>query len=177
MTVKTDREILELCAEALESVDSAERNDFINRLTVCKRVFIFGVGRSGLIGQAFSVRLVQLGFTVYFVGDMTTPVPREDDLTVLVSNTGMTMSVVRTAEIARRIGSHVISVTSNIGSDLALASDSTILIATISDAEKAPLGTVFEDSVLLFFDGLVPDLMNRLGINEEDMRNHHAIWV
>ena len=43
--------------------------------------------------------------------------------------------------------------------------------------ELAPLGTVFEDATLLFFDALVPGLMKRLGLTEKDMRNNHAIWV
>ena len=41
----------------------------------------------------------------------------------------------------------------------------------------APLGTIFEDATLLFFDCVVSELMRRTGNSEEDMRNRHAIWV
>ena len=41
----------------------------------------------------------------------------------------------------------------------------------------APLGTIFEDSVLLFLDSLVPELMKRMHVTENDMRRRHAIWV
>lgn len=41
----------------------------------------------------------------------------------------------------------------------------------------APLGTVFEDSSLLLFDGIVSEIMERRRITEEEMRNRHAIWV
>ncbi|MCL2295937.1 MAG: SIS domain-containing protein [Methanomassiliicoccaceae archaeon] len=128
----------------------------------------------------FSIRLVQLGLTVYFVGDMTTPIIGKNDLTILVSNTGRTVSVVQTAEIARRIGSHVVSLTSSASSKLAQASDTAIVLnieKNKTDSELAPLGTIFEDSVLFFFDCLVPHLMKKLNVSEEDMRKRHAIWV
>ena len=111
---------------------------------------------------------------------MTTPIIKKDDLLILISNTGKTMSVVTTAKIARRIGTHVVSITSDANSNLAKNSDSVILVKPDENEEAgelAPLGTVFEDATLLFFDALVPGLMKRLGLTEKDMRNNHAIWV
>jgi len=111
---------------------------------------------------------------------MTTPIIGKNDLTILVSNTGRTVSVVQTAEIARRIGSHVVSLTSSASSKLAQASDTAIVLnieKNKTDSELAPLGTIFEDSVLFFFDCLVPHLMKKLNVSEEDMRKRHAIWV
>jgi 6-phospho-3-hexuloisomerase len=40
-----------------------------------------------------------------------------------------------------------------------------------------PLGTLFEDAVIIMFDGIIPVLMERMGVTEEDMRKRHAIWV
>ena len=128
----------------------------------------------------FAVRLVQLGLHVYFVGDMTTPIIGKGDLVILISNTGRTMSVTKTAQIAKRIGSHVVCVTSNRKCDLAKAADTCIVIDPAEDgdtAELAPLGTLFEDTALMFFDCMIPVLMKRKGISEDKMRSHHAIWV
>lgn len=168
------------CTESLSGISDEDRNNLINRILSAKRVFIFGVGRSGLVGQTFAIRLVQLGLQVSFVGDMTTPILKKDDLLILISNTGKTMSVVTTARIARRLGTHVISITSNRDSDLVRTSDDVIWIVPPADEELteiAPLGTVFEDATILFFDTLVPKLMKRLDLDEQDMRNNHAIWV
>lgn len=168
------------CGAALAGISPADRARLTELILSSRRIFIFGSGRSGLIGQTFAVRLVQLGLHVYFVGDMTTPIIARDDLTILISNTGQTMSVVKTAQIAKRIGSHVVSVTAAPESGVAKAADTVILIRPPVSGESAalaPLGTVFEDATLLFFDCLVPDLMARLGVTEEDMRNRHAIWV
>ena len=45
------------------------------------------------------------------------------------------------------------------------------------DPKYAPLGTVFEDAVSIFFDSIVPCIMKKKGITEGDMRKRHAIWV
>jgi len=37
-----------------------------------------------------------------------------------------------------------------------------------------PLGSLFEISTLVFFEACVLELMNRLGIEEEEMRKIHA---
>ena len=172
--------LTEACKKALGGISEKERNNLTDRILSAKSIFIFGVGRSGLVGQTFAIRLVQLGLQVSFVGEMTTPIIKKDDLLILISNTGNTMSVVTTAKIARRIGSHVISVTSDANSNLAKNSDSVILVKPDENKEMeemAPLGTVFEDATLLFFDTLVPGLMKRLDLSEKDMRNNHAIWV
>lgn len=173
-------EILGFCRSAVSSVDRICREELIESILSSRKVFIYGSGRSGLVGQLFAVRLVQLGFDVHFVGEMTTPIIGRDDLTLLISNTGRTSSVVQTAKIARKIGSHIISITSRPDSDLARASDVAIVLDLPDDEETrrtAPLGTVFEDSTLMFFECVVCDIMEREGITEDDMRSRHAIWV
>lgn len=165
--------------ESAESIDPASLSNLVDLILSKRTIFIYGSGRSGLVGQYFAVRLVQLGLDVHFVGDMTTPIIGSDDLTILISNTGETMSAVQTANIARRIGSHVVCITASKFSKLAHASNSMILLHTpkTTDGNLLPLGTLFEDSVILMFDSLIPELMKKLGQSEADMRKKHAIWV
>jgi 6-phospho-3-hexuloisomerase len=170
----------ERCKTVVYSIPENDWNKIIDLITTKEKIFVYGSGRSGLIGQLFSVRLVQIGLKVHFVGDMTTPIIGKNDLTILISNTGQTTSVVQTAEIARRIGSYVVSFTSSGTSKLAAASDKVIVLKIGKDEMDpilAPLGTIFEDTVLFFFDCIIPDLMKKLNVTEEDMRNRHAIWV
>ncbi|MCL2147802.1 MAG: SIS domain-containing protein, partial [Methanomassiliicoccaceae archaeon] len=137
----------ERCKSVVYSIPQEDWNTLIDLIVSKEKIFVYGSGRSGLIGQLFSVRLVQVGLDVHFVGEMTTPIIGKDDLTILVSNTGRTMSVVQTAEIARRIGSHVVALTSSATSRLAAAANTTILLRIEkddTDTVLAPLGTVFE---------------------------------
>ena len=171
-------EIVSQCVTALSAVPQESRDVLADEIVKARTVFIFGVGRSGLVAQSFAVRMVQLGLRVNFIGDMTTPLISDKDLVILVSNSGTTMSVVKTAEIARRIGTHVVSISGSDDNSLAHNSDHNIVIATDArDGRTSPLGTVFEDATMLFFDSMVPQLMNALGMTEEDMRARHAIWV
>ncbi len=168
------------CKRSLDSIDSESTNALIEGIRKARKVFVYGSGRSGLVGQLFAVRLVQLGLDVHFVGEMTTPIIGKDDLTLLISYTGKTSSVVQTARIAKRIGSQIICITGTENSPLTNVSDVSIVM-DVDDSDDvkvvAPLGTIFEDSALLFFDCIVSELMRIEGATEEEMRNRHAIWV
>lgn len=166
--------------EILERVDKKGIDEMVNSIISSRTIFVYGVGRSGLIGKAFAIRLVQLGLNVNFIGEMTTPMVREMDLVLLVSNTGETMSCVQTANIVRRVGAKVVAITSNPHSKLAHASNLVLEIPLFEDENRtkyAPLGTLFEDAAFLFFDSLIPVLMERLGQTEASLRRRHAIWV
>ena len=166
--------------EALEAVNPVAVEEAIKAIVHSKKIFIYGVGRSGLVGQAFAVRLVQLGFDVHFVGDMTTPFVEDGDIVIIVSNTGETMSAVQTANIVRRVGAKVISVTSNPNSKLGHAANIVLEVGQAKDEQKkkyAPLGTIFEDAALILFHALVPIIMERTDQNEASLRRRHAIWV
>ncbi|MFP4169998.1 MAG: 6-phospho-3-hexuloisomerase [Methanomassiliicoccales archaeon] len=172
--------IVEKLQTILEELDGEKIAEIVDSILSANTVFIYGVGRSGLVGKAFAVRLVQMGLKVHFVGDMTTPIVMDGDVVLIVSNTGETMSAVQTANIVRRVGAKVMSITSNPHSKLAHASNLVLEIPVEKDAttgELAPLGTLFEDSAFLFFDSLVPVLMERLGQSEASLRRRHAIWV
>lgn len=180
MRLDTFEAIVGGCRRALASVDPSCRDALTEGIRASRKIFVYGSGRSGLVGQLFAVRLVQLGFDVHFVGEMTTPIIGREDLTLLISFTGKTSSVVQTAQIAKRIGSRIICVTGTPGSPLTKVSDVSVVMDVPQDdclREHAPLGTIFEDSSLLLFDSIVSDLMARDGTTEEEMRNRHAIWV
>lgn len=171
--------LLDSIRDSVCAIDVEKHTALVDSILAAKKIFIYGSGRSGLVGQLFAVRLVQLGLDVHFVGDMTTPIIKSDDLTILISNTGETLSAVQTANIARRIGSKVVCITGAPSSKLAHASNLVITVKYNKDKNEqyAPLGTIFEDTVSIFFDSIVPCLMKRLEMTEEDMRKNHAIWV
>jgi 6-phospho-3-hexuloisomerase len=171
--------IIESVKKSIER-DIEGTDEFIELIVKSKKVFIYGVGRSGLIAKAFAIRLVQMGLEVFFIGETITPIVEENDLVIIVSYTGETMSAMQTANIVRRVGAKVVSVTANTHSKLAGASNLVILIHPPKDEDSkrlAPLGTLFEDATLIYLDGIVATLMERLSMNESAMRKRHGIWV
>ena len=90
------------------------------------------------------------------------------------------MSAVQTANIVRRIGAVVISVTGSTHSKLGIASNIVLELVQPRDDNKkrlAPLGTIFELSSMVMLDSVVPLLMTRLKQDETSLRRRHAIWV
>jgi len=161
-----------------EDIENTDK--FVDSIIGSRRIFIYGVGRSGLIAKAFAIRLVQMGLEVYFIGETITPIVEEGHLVIIVSQTGETMSAVQTANIVRRVGARVITITSGGHSKLASASNLVVVIDPSKDDDRkrlAPLGTLFEDATLIYLDGIVAQLMEKLGQSEGSMRKRHAIWV
>ncbi|MFQ5908545.1 MAG: SIS domain-containing protein [Thermoplasmata archaeon] len=181
MTFKTAVDFL---VGHIESVFQGEFEEAVQEalslLASAPKVFVYGVGRSGLVGKAFAMRMVQLGLRVFFIGETITPIVEPNDVVVIVSRTGQTMSAIQTANIVRRVGGHVIAVTAQPASKLGRAASLVVPIMEPRDREAprhAPLGTLFEESTFLFLDVLISLLMEKLGQTEEDMRGRHAIMV
>ncbi len=172
--------LVENIARILGADRTREIQETVDIVCSAKNVFVYGVGRSGLAARAFAMRLVQLGIDCYFIGETITPVVRDGDAVLIVSNTGATMSAIQVANIARRVGAKVISVTGVRGSKLSHASNVVLLLQTGNGADQsrlAPLGTLFEDACLILLDGIVAQVMERLRQSEADMRARHAIMV
>ena len=161
-------------------------NVYANKRTV----LVMGAGRSGLVGRAFGMRLMHLGFNVFVLGDTIVPPIRKDDLVIAISGSGRTKLIITAAEAAKSVGAKILAVTSYPDSPLAQLSDVVIVIPgrTKISAEEdyfarqilgiheplAPLGTLFEDTAMIFLDSLVVELMDLLGVTEKDMSNKHA---
>ncbi|MFQ6127923.1 MAG: SIS domain-containing protein [Thermoplasmata archaeon] len=167
-------------AETLSDESDKTINDIIDLILNADKIFIYGVGRSGIIGKSFAIRLVQLGIKVFFIGETTTPIVEDTDVAVIISNTGETMSAIQTANIIRRVGAKVVVLTSRETSKLAHTANIVVTLNPEMDDETpvlAPLGTLFEDSALIFLDGIIAQMMEKTNESESKMRGRHAIWV
>jgi len=142
------------------------------------RIFVYGAGRSGLVAKAFAIRLVHLGFQTFVICETITGPVQKGDLVIIVSGSGETIPAVMTAEIAQNLEAKVVSITGKKNSEIAKYADITLFIsASCNDIERkkyAPLGTLFEASVWVLFDGLIADLLDSKNENEESMRSRHA---
>jgi len=169
-------------AKALELLEEAYRNK--------RTILVMGAGRSGLVGRAFGMRLMHMGFNVFVLGDTIVPPIRKNDVVIAISGSGRTKLIVTAAEAAKSVGAKVLTITSYPDSPLAQLSDVVIVVPgrTKVSAEEdyfarqilgiheplAPLGTLFEDTTMIFLDSLIVELMYSLGVSEKDMSNRHA---
>ena len=70
---KTTEEITRHALAVINKIEEEQVSKMIETIINSDCVFIVGTGRSELVGKMFAMRLMHLGFTVYVVGDVTTP--------------------------------------------------------------------------------------------------------
>jgi 6-phospho-3-hexuloisomerase len=187
-------EIIAGIKNSIENLNMKEVERLIELLLEAKdkKIFIVGMGRSGFVARAFALRLMNLGFNVYFLGETITPAAEKGDLLIAISGTGATKIVLTASAAAKEIGATVIAFTSFPESPLGQAADHTVTIKgrtkagwpkeedylarqLIGEREPlTPLGSVFENNCMVFLDSLVVELMHRLGRTEEDLKRRHA---
>lgn len=174
--------------EVIDKIDEEMVEEMIQGILDAESTFIVGSGRSELVGKAFAMRLMHLGFRVYVVGDVTTPALTEKDCLVAISGSGETKTVALASETAKEVGTKVVGVTTDPESTVGRNSDVVVNIESKSKVpwkyytshvlkgnydDLTPMGTLFEDSTLLFLDGLIAEFMVRLGKKENDMQKRH----
>ncbi len=154
------------------------------------KVLVMGAGRSGLVGRAFAMRLLHLGYNAYVLGETITPAIGEKDIAIAISGSGKTRLIQTAAEAAKEAKATLIAITSYADSPIGRIADVVVEIPGRTKYSKnedyfarqilgiteplAPLGTLFEDTTQIFLDGVVAELMIRLKKSEEDLRQIHA---
>lgn len=186
-------DITRRATESVKQVDIEQADRLIDFLIDARsnnrKIMITGVGRSGLVGRAFAMRLMHLNFDVHVIGETVTPPLEKDDVLLAISGSGKTDVIVTTAKNAKDIGARTVVLTSYPTSPLAVAADHSVIIRgrtkigenpvsnqPIPSVNKplAPLGTMFEIASTIFLDSLIVELMNRLSKTEQEMKSRHA---
>jgi Predicted sugar phosphate isomerase involved in capsule formation len=187
-------EIATFILRALDTIKLDEIEKFVKTIEEIYRannkILVVGVGRSGLVGRAFAMRLRHLGVRSYVVGETITPSVEEGDLLVAISGSGSTQIVVAAAEAAKRMKAKVAAITTYYDSPLGRLADLVVFVpgrtklASMDDyfarqilgihEPLSPLGTLFEDASMVVLDAVVAELMKRLGKNESELARRHA---
>lgn len=187
-------ELLRSIEAALNGLNPVEVELILSSLQEAQKerskVLIIGAGRSGLVGKAFAMRLMHLGFDVYVLGETITPHVGDNDLVIVISGSGTTSGPLNAANMAKKLNSKVIAITSKENSPLAKTADLVVDIPGRQDIAKedeytsrqlkgqheslAPMGTMFEDTCMIFLDSVIAELMNRMGVSEESLLERHA---
>jgi 6-phospho-3-hexuloisomerase len=185
------RLIIETLKEVIDKLDSEAIKAMLQKTVDGNQVFVMGAGRSGLVAKAFAMRLMHLGFSVYVVGETTTPAVLPQDVVFAISGSGETRTIADLGKLAKDIGSTLITITSKKDSTLGRISDIAVIIPskTKNDPDNAgylerhmrgdyknipPLGTSFEITALVFLDSVVSQLITLTGASEAELKSRHT---
>ncbi|XRO77324.1 6-phospho-3-hexuloisomerase [Methanocaldococcus sp. 10A] len=144
----------------------------INKILKAKKIFVFGVGRSGYIGRCFAMRLMHLGFNSYFVGETTTSSYEKDDLLILISGSGKTETVLTVAKRAKEINNNIVAIVCECGTIVEFAE--LIIPLEVKKSKYLPMGTTFEETALIFLDLVIAEVMKRLNLDEGEIIKRHC---
>lgn len=143
------------------------------------RLIVCGMGKSGLIGGKIAATLSSTGTPSFFLhpsealhGDLG--MVKEDDIVLLLSNSGETEEIVRLVPFLRRIGTKVIALVGNLESTLARNSD--IVINSYVEREACPLNLAPTSSTtvsLALGDALACALIEARCFKEKDFARFH----
>lgn len=174
------QDIMKEIEDVIGKVKEEDLQNVMAELDKSKRVFVAGEGRSGFSAKGFAMRLMHLGYTVYFVGETITPAMEAGDVFIGVSGSGKSASVVNDANKAKDKGLTVIAVTSKSESPLAKAAKTILVIpGTVKgDTGEARgsiqlLSSLFDQSLHITLDALCLLLSRRDHIANEAATKAH----
>jgi len=181
------QEISKNMVHVLEGIDEIQIEKVIDEILKAKKIFVLGVGHSGLIGKVLAMKLAHLGFSSYVVGDVTTPSLKRGDLLLAISQSGETSTILTLVRKAKSLGGKVIAVTSSSQSTLSEHADLSLGVAARIEGIEFPVlsllgdeeyknmsGALFGMNIFALFYGLVCELVARTGQSPPNIDSRHA---
>ncbi len=179
--LKTIVDELQRCAAA---VQAEQLDDAVQRLSVDGCVFCAAAGRSAMGIVGFVTRLSQMKRRAYLVGQPTTPPIAAGDVLLIASASGRTASLLQHARAAKQQRAELLVITADADSPLAELAEGVLVLpcpspkmdataTAIVDSDQ-PMGSLFEQSLLLTLDAIVMTLMADAHLTCDDLFSNHA---
>ncbi|WP_375088793.1 6-phospho-3-hexuloisomerase [Peribacillus sp. RS7] len=182
--MQTTQYVAEILKELNHSADliaDEEAEKLVNGILESKKVFVAGAGRSGFMAKSFAMRMMHMGIDSYVIGETVTPNFEKEDILIIGSGSGETKSLVSMAEKAKSIGGKIATVTIFSDSTIGQLADITIkLPGSPKDQSEGdyktiqPMGSLFEQTLLLFYDAVILRFMEKKGLDTNKMYGRHA---
>lgn len=160
------------------------------------QIFVYGVGREGLMMKALCMRLAHLGLSAHCIFDMTTPPIGPNDLLIASAGPGGFSTVDAICGVARSNGARVLLLTAQPESESSCVKHATVVAhvpaQTMADDDHdhgaegrdaghversrplLPMGSLYEGALYVLFEMVVFRLGDVLGQSPEDVRARHT---
>ncbi|GIN41479.1 6-phospho-3-hexuloisomerase [Heyndrickxia oleronia] len=174
-------EVVTELSQTVPLISENEAEKLVNKILKSKKIFVAGAGRSGFMGKSFAMRMMHMGIDAYVVGETVTANLEKDDLLIIGSGSGETKTLVSITEKAKSIGGTIAAVTINPESTIGQLAD---IVVKLPGAPKdqsdgdyktiQPMGSLFEQTMLLFYDAIILRFMEKKGLDSNKMYGKHA---
>jgi arabinose-5-phosphate isomerase len=177
------RQVLNIEADAVRALTQRIDDHFLqalNLILACQgRVIVSGMGKSGHIARKIAATMSSTGTPAYFVhpgeashGDLG--MVTAQDVVIALSYSGESDELLTIVPSIKRQGAHLISLTGNPKSSLALTADVHLNCSVAQEA--CPMGlapTASTTAALALGDALAVALLDAKGFGEEDFARSH----
>ena len=177
---ETISRVLNEVEKVLGRVNESEIDELCREILQAHHIFVYSMGREGLVVRSFAMRLMHLGMRVAVVGDMTTPAIKDGDLLVLSCGPGSSKTLDGLTETAHHSGAQVAVITAQPDGTLSKKADHILYLAaqTMAENENAnsfqPMGSVFEQAAWIFLDAVIIALQMKTGQTASELRDRHT---
>jgi arabinose-5-phosphate isomerase len=181
--LQSAKNTLQLEIDALQQARARLGDEFANAvdliLTGSGRLVVCGMGKSGLVGKKISATLSSTGTPSFFLhpaealhGDLG--MVTDQDVVLLLSNSGETEEIVRLVPFLRRVGARLIALVGKTDSSLARMSD--VVISCFVEKEACPMNLAPTSSTIVTMalgDAIAAALIEARGFKEKDFARLH----
>lgn len=174
--------ILEENRYLIKNISGKAAKDFIQRIRNAKSIFFSAQGRSGFILRCFCMRLMHLGYSVYFCGETVTPAITGNDLLIVLSGSGETPSTLEAVRLAKQYKAETFGILGNIESrigslvDHSLYIPGTTKLSRDGEPDSAQMaGSLFEQSAFLFLESVVLKIYQTQKKEVGSVSSRHAV--
>jgi 6-phospho-3-hexuloisomerase len=157
----------------LIQTDEVKVEGMVDSILSAERVYVIGLGRSGLVSRSFAIRLMHLGIKVFIVGDVITPAIKKGDLLLAISGSGETPIVKNIVLKAKELDANVFLITSKTNTSIGETSNQVLILPDI-DKPVLPLKSAFEAAAYILLDTVVIMIMQKQGITPQEMMERHS---
>ena len=166
----------------LKSIDPSQLERLKNEILNADQVFFVGVGRVMLALQCMCKRLAHLGIKAHYVGEITEPAIKKDDLLIVGSGSGGSLFPLGIAKKARAaVDCTIVHIGSNPNSEMKEIADFMVRIPVrtklyLEDEIDScqPMTSLFEQSVLLLGDVLAKMIIEEENLDMKGLWQYHA---
>ncbi|PLR73590.1 MurR/RpiR family transcriptional regulator [Bacillus sp. UMB0728] len=122
----------------LSLVDPDAMEESAREVIASNKVYLFGVGASGVMAQQAQYRFMRLGFNAESASDshviaMNCALAKKGDVVIGISTSGSTKDLVDAIEIAKRNGAFIICITNHMKSPITKYGDVALLTSGVED--------------------------------------------
>jgi 6-phospho-3-hexuloisomerase len=195
MIIENANSILEEIKQTLSTTDEEQVQEMITEILKANKIVTLGAGRVGMACRGFAMRLGHLGLNAYQIGDATVPHIGKGDLLLVSSGSGETQTIVDMTQIAKTNEATIVLVTNNKESRIGRLADKVVEIHPIFEAKlqsmsgtgsertmiavkqttsKQPMSTLNEQSLTIFYDAVVLEMMSQMNETADTMKARHS---